>query len=101
MPRDIKLSRPENRLTIAWQDGSVSTYDLVMLRKNCPCAACNAERQQRSSTAELFPILKKDPGMGPPRAIGAKLVGNYALHLEWSDGHDTGIYDFRYLRSLG
>jgi DUF971 family protein len=28
-------------------------------------------------------------------------VGNYALGLTWSDGHSTGIYSFRYLRSLG
>jgi DUF971 family protein len=25
---------------------------------------------------------------------GAELVGNYALRLQWSDGHDTGIYAF-------
>ena len=99
-PRDIKLTRDEHRLTIAWQDGTVSTYDLTRLRKACPCAACNSERQRQSTTRELFPILKKDPGGGPPRAVTAKLVGNYALHIQWSDGHDTGIYDFRFLRAL-
>ncbi|HRX87483.1 MAG TPA: DUF971 domain-containing protein [Phycisphaerae bacterium] len=100
LPQDIKLNRAERRLTITWKDGVVSTYDTTDLRKNCPCASCNAERQQQSSTAELFPILKKDPGKGPPTAEGARLIGNYALHIQWSDGHDTGIYDFRYLRGL-
>ncbi len=85
---------------ITWKDGVVSTFDTTMLRKNCPCASCNADRQQRTATTELFPILKKDPGAGPPQAVGARLVGNYALHLQWSDGHDTGIYDFRLLRAL-
>jgi DUF971 family protein len=28
-------------------------------------------------------------------------VGNYALGLTWGDGHDTGIYSFRFLRALG
>jgi len=27
-------------------------------------------------------------------------IGNYALHFGWSDGHDTGIYTFDYLRRL-
>jgi DUF971 family protein len=27
-------------------------------------------------------------------------VGNYALHFSWSDGHDSGIYTFEYLREL-
>jgi DUF971 family protein len=29
------------------------------------------------------------------------LVGRYALNFKWSDGHDSGIYSFRYLRELG
>ncbi len=31
----------------------------------------------------------------------AELVGNYALKLVFSDGHDTGIYSFAYLREIG
>jgi DUF971 family protein len=27
-------------------------------------------------------------------------VGNYALGLTWADGHDTGIYSFRWLRRI-
>ena len=27
-------------------------------------------------------------------------VGNYAVRLEWGDGHGTGLYAFRYLRDL-
>lgn len=33
-------------------------------------------------------------------AAGAELVGNYGLRIRWNDGHDLGIYDFEYLRSL-
>jgi len=100
LPRDIKLTRAENRLSIVWQDGTASDFDMATLRKNCPCATCNSERQNRATSAELFPILRKDPGTGPPSALGAKLVGNYALQIQWADGHDTGIYDFRLLRAL-
>ena len=32
------------------------------------------------------------------RAKGIDLVGQYAIQIEWSDGHNTGIYNFRDLR---
>jgi DUF971 family protein len=42
-----------------------------------------------------------------PEAISEQLsiqdisiVGRYALNFRWSDGHETGIYSFRYLREL-
>jgi DUF971 family protein len=33
------------------------------------------------------------------RAKGIELVGQYAMSIEWSDGHSTGIYNFRDLRA--
>ena len=27
-------------------------------------------------------------------------VGNYALNIEWEDGHKYGIYNWHFLRSL-
>ena len=38
---------------------------------------------------------------GGVRVTGAELVGNYAIKFRWSDGHDTGIFEFRLLRALG
>jgi len=42
-----------------------------------------------------------------PEAISEELeikemsiVGRYALNFRWNDGHETGIYSFRYLREL-
>jgi DUF971 family protein len=32
--------------------------------------------------------------------IDARLIGNYAVQIDWADGHKTGIYDFRYLRAI-
>ena len=29
------------------------------------------------------------------------MVGNYAVNPTWDDGHETGIYTYAYLRSLG
>jgi DUF971 family protein len=42
-----------------------------------------------------------------PEAVSEELaitdisvVGRYALNFRWSDGHETGIYSFRYLREF-
>jgi ATP-binding protein involved in chromosome partitioning len=34
-----------------------------------------------------------------PRAITS--TGNYAITIDWNDGHSTGIYSFKHLRALG
>ena len=36
----------------------------------------------------------------PLSATGAERVGNYALRIDWSDGHSSGIYSFQYLREI-
>ena len=97
---DIKVRKAERRIIITWNDGEVSSLDFTMLRKRCPCATCVSEASKRAESKELFPILTKDPGTSAPEPVDVKLMGHYALHIRWSDGHDTGIYDFRYLRSL-
>ena len=96
-PSDLKLKRAEQKLFVTWQDGRQSVYSAVRLRKNCPCATCRTERQKHS--AQLLPVLKQAPD-GNLQMTSVELVGRYAIQLHWSDGHNTGIYDFRYLRSL-
>ncbi|MBI4579864.1 MAG: DUF971 domain-containing protein [Planctomycetes bacterium] len=96
-PTDLDLDLREQVLKITWADGVVSRLPLPMLRKECPCATCRTEREERGRS--LLPILKAAPAE-TIEATGGHLVGNYALQLEWSDGHNTGIYDFRLLRTL-
>lgn len=95
-PADLKIRLREQTLTIQWQDGSSSQFNLAVLRKHCPCAACRTERDQQGSNP--LRVLRADPaGL---KVVSAKLVGQYAIQFDWSDGHDTGIFDFRYLRGL-
>ena len=95
-PRDLKVKIKEQRLTIDWRDGKKSEFDLALLRKHCPCATCRTQREE--ADANPLKILKFDPsGVG---VTSAKLIGNYAIQFTWSDGHNTGIFDFRFLRSL-
>ncbi len=96
-PTGLDLDLRRQMLDITWGDGTTSQFPSVMLRKHCPCATCRTERDKQGRT--LLPILTAAPD-GPVLVTGGHLVGNYAIQLEWSDGHSTGIFDFRYLHEL-
>ncbi len=74
---------------IDWADGHVGKYPHEVLRGYCPCAGCQGH------SAEI-----KFVGGGDTSIKTIEPVGDYALSFEWGDGHATGIYTFRYLRSL-
>ncbi|MGB0715170.1 MAG: gamma-butyrobetaine hydroxylase-like domain-containing protein [Phycisphaerae bacterium] len=95
-PKDLKLKLAEQSLVIDWRDGVSSRFALPLLRRHCPCATCRTERDKAPSNP--FSILKSDPST--IHVTNAQLVGHYALQLFWSDGHQTGIYEFRFLRQL-
>ena len=95
-PADLKVKLAEQKLFVDWKDGRRSEFSLNELRRICPCATCRTQRDQQG--ANPLRILKADPtGV---RVVSAKLVGTYAIQFDWSDGHNTGIFDFRFLRSL-
>ena len=96
-PTDLKVKLAEQELRISWRDGRASVFSAPVLRKQCPCATCRQEREKQSQT--LLPVLKQAP-TSDLKLTSAQLVGNYAIQLIWSDGHSTGIYDYKYLRSL-
>lgn len=80
-------------LAIDWADGVRSLYDVRALRLACACAECVDEW---SGEARLAPTGV--PADVAPRGIHS--VGRYAIQIDWSDGHSTGIYPFARLRSL-
>ncbi len=86
---------------VAWSDGHASRYDFPYLRDNCPCATCNDERirkeQGKSKIASGPPLPMFKPRV---KAKSAAPVGNYAIQIEFSDGHATGIFTFDLLREI-
>jgi ATP-binding protein involved in chromosome partitioning len=81
-------------LAIRWKDGALSRYPVRELRLACACASCvdewtGADRLDPESVPEDVHPTQISP------------VGRYAIQIEWSDGHATGIYPFRRLRNLG
>ena len=96
-PLDLKIKMKEQRLVIDWKDGARSEFALAQLRRACPCATCRGEREKTDDNP--LKILKADPT--DVHVTSARLMGNYAIQFDWSDGHNTGIFDFRMLRSMG
>ena len=91
-PREIK-QEGDNGLRITWADNFVSNYTAPELRRACPCAQCvNEWTGQRT--------LQPENISDELSIVDVSIVGRYALNFRWSDGHETGIYSFRYLREL-
>lgn len=99
-PRPVRLDLDRERgLSIDWSDGVAHFLSVATLRRHSPSAD---QRELRAAMARnpltVLPASRSD---GPLRAVAAEPVGHYALRIRFSDGHDTGIYTWRYLRELG
>ena len=104
----IRLAlKKDEKLEIDWQDGLHSVYTISRLRTLCPCASCRIVRDGSdphdiSPAPKPKPLLTILPGnySGQITVTSAEKVGNYALKLVFSDGHDSGIFSFEYLREI-
>jgi ATP-binding protein involved in chromosome partitioning len=92
-PETPALDYDATHLTLSWSDGTNARVAHTTLRKACACALCIDEMTQR-------PLL--DPTAIPedihPLSIGT--IGNYALTIDWSDGHNTGFFPYKTIKKL-
>jgi DUF971 family protein len=100
-PEHIAISKSKG-IKIDWRDRHRSEYSLPYLRDECPCASCTGahgtEPQKSDYSAEAkspFPMFKPTLKM-----LNVEQVGGYAIRIDWSDGHNTGIYSFDHLRAI-
>lgn len=91
-PRQI-IEESDSEISIVWSDDAETKYDAVELRKKCPCASCINEW-----TGEK--ILKDETVSDDLDFSHISIVGRYALNFHFSDGHETGIFTFKYLREM-
>ena len=89
-PVDVVHTKGARTLTITWDDGATSTLPIHYLRGWCPCAGC----QGHGSTIR-FHDHPEDTGIDLMAESGA-----YALHIRFSDGHDSGIFTWQWLRTI-
>lgn len=98
-PRPVRIDLDRERgLEIGWDDGRTSFYPVAHLRRSSPSADARALREEMARNP--LTVLPVGRTSGPLTALGAELVGNYAIRIRFSDGHSTGIYSWRYLRSI-
>ncbi len=83
-------------LALAFADGLEIYLPLPMVRRACPCAACQGEPDALGRV--LRPIVE----LGPLAFDLEKFetIGGYALQLYWADGHSSGIFSYSYLIEL-
>jgi DUF971 family protein len=91
-PRQI-IEENDSEISISWSDEAETKYNAADLRRACPCAGCINEW-----TGEK--MLKAETVADDLSFSSISIVGRYALNFHFSDGHDTGIYSFDYLRKL-
>lgn len=83
-------------LALAFSDGVELYLPLPLLRRACPCAACQGEPDALGRVVR--PIVEHGPRAF--ELVKFEVVGGYALQLFWADGHAYGIYSFPYLLKL-
>lgn len=101
-PFPVRLDRDRQSrcLVIEWSDDLRQKIAWRTLRDRCPCAACRTPPEESGTgTPGGLNILTSAETL-PLEIVSMKPVGNYAYHIEFSDGHHTGIYTFDLLRSL-
>ncbi|MGB1542740.1 MAG: DUF971 domain-containing protein [Spongiibacter marinus] len=91
-PQQIKLHKKSRLLELRYADGSHYQLSCEFLRVFSP----SAEVRGHGRGQEVLQTGKLNVEI---RDIIA--VGNYAIQLVFDDGHDSGIYSWRYLRELG
>jgi DUF971 family protein len=96
----VHLSTGEG-VEITWADQHTSHYNFPYLRDSCPCAMCNDEREKKAKSGPEAATFTALP-MFKPRvtAKAASPVGNYAIQIQFSDSHATGIFSFSHLREI-
>jgi len=89
-PLVIRKSDP-TKVEIDWADGHRTVYSAAELRAICPCAHC---------VDEMTGVRVHDPDSVSEALTqtDVRMVGNYAITVQFSDGHHTGIYPFPMLR---
>jgi DUF971 family protein len=92
-PKSIKALRELRVLELAWNDGALQRIPFKTLRGECPCAGCVDEL-----TGIRIINIAAIPDDIAPAAI--ELCGNYALRIDWNDGHSTGLYTWQRLAEI-
>ena len=91
-PTDIRLHQASRLLEIKFDDNTECMLSCEFLRVHSPSAEVRGHGQGQ----DVLQIDKEDVNI-----TAIEPIGNYAVKLVFSDGHDTGLYSWDYLYDLG
>ncbi len=92
-PERPTVDSDAGHITLTWPNGETTSVSNVALRAACSCALCIDEMTRA-------PLL--DPKTIPADLHAEKvgIIGNYAVTVDWSDGHNTGFFPYSTIREL-
>src|SRR5579863_6192433 len=88
----LRLRRTSRLLEVRFSDGSRFELPFEYLRVYSP----SAEVKGHGPGQEVLVLGKEQVGIA-----AVEPVGQYAVKLVFDDGHDTGLYTWKYLHELG
>jgi DUF971 family protein len=88
----IKLRRQSRVLEVAFDDGQTFSLPFEYLRVYSP----SAEVRGHGPGQETLQLGKHEV-----QVVRVEPIGNYAVRLDFDDGHNTGLYTWAYLHELG
>ena len=91
-PTELKVHQQSRFLDIAFDDGSHFALPCEYLRVYSPSAETRGHTPAQAKLEkgkEMVSIERIEP------------VGSYAIKIVFDDGHDSGLYDWKYLYNLG
>ncbi|MBN9074263.1 MAG: DUF971 domain-containing protein [Rhizobiales bacterium] len=91
-PRELRVSKDRRLLTVTYAGQEPFELSAELLRVLSPSAEVQGHSPEQRVTV---------PGKRNVAIAGMEPVGNYAVRIRFDDGHDSGIYTWTYLHTLG
>jgi len=91
-PTELRVSKDRRLLTVSYRGAAPFELPAELLRVLSPSAEVQGHSPQQRVTV---------PGKRNVAILGIEPVGNYAVRIVFDDRHDTGIYSWDYLETLG
>ncbi len=93
-PKSVTLNANKKSIQFEYDDNTHLLLNASYLRAVSP----SAENKNRLKSVETF---KKQEIFSKVSIDKIEAVGNYAIRIIFSDGHNTGIYSWEYIFNIG
>jgi DUF971 family protein len=91
-PEELRVSADRKTLSVRFTDGRAYGIEAELLRVRSPSAEVQGHSPEQRVTVS---------GKADVTITKVLPVGNYAVRLAFDDGHDTGIFTWKFLSETG